>query len=201
VNEHGEEIDPWQFKKGKAVELGCVPRFPIDVPGRPLDFCWAAFSIPLVQARFVSLFERLGVRDVQFIPAWVEGHSEPSFILNALRIICCIDDARCEEVQSWMPGDSRPDKVGQYRAGHGLRIDPAKVEGACIFRPWGWTVALIISEDLKQAMEEERLGGRRIRIALEVHGVDTTVVRHKQPRSRDGRSHPSPRVTHPPSRA
>jgi len=161
VDEHGEDIDPWQFKKGKVVELGFLPRFPLDVPGRPLDFCWAAFSIPVVQARFVSLFERLGVGDVQFIPARVDGRSEPSFILNALRIIRCIDDARCEEVQYWKPGDSRPDKVGQYRAVHGMRIDPAKVEGARIFRPWGWTVALIISEDLKRALEEEGITGTR----------------------------------------
>ena len=161
VNEQGEELAPWQFDEGRVLGLGCVPSFPLDVPGRPLDFCWAAFSIPVVQARFVSLFERLGVGDVQFIPARVDGRSEPSFILNALRIIRCIDDARCEEVQYWKPGDSRPDKVGQYRAVHGMRIDPAKVEGARIFRPWGWTVALIISEDLKRALEEEGITGTR----------------------------------------
>jgi hypothetical protein len=42
-----------------------------------------------------------------------------------------------------------------------MRIDPAKVGGAHIFRPWGWTVALIISEDLKQALEAEGITGTR----------------------------------------
>jgi hypothetical protein len=161
VDEQGQEIDPWQFKHGKWLELNCVPRFPLDISGSPLDFCWAAFTIPVVHGRFVQLFERLHVKDVQFIPIQVEGHVGPWFILNALRIIRCIDDARCEEVRYWKPEDNRPDKLGQYRVVAGLRIDPSKVGDARIFRPWGWRVVLIISEDLKQALEEEGITGTR----------------------------------------
>jgi hypothetical protein len=53
---------------------------------------------------------------VQFLPAQVDGHPEPYFILNPLRVIRCIDDARCEEVQRFTPEDGQPEKVGQYRA-------------------------------------------------------------------------------------
>ncbi len=161
VDEQEQEIDPWQFKKGRVLELRGVPRFPLDVAGAALDYCWAAFSIPVAHGRVVQLFERLGVLDVQFIPARVEGHEEPYFILNALRIIRCIDDARCEEVQYWKPEDNRPEKVGEYRAVHGMRIDPTRVGNARIFRPWGWRGALIISEDLKQALELEGITGTR----------------------------------------
>jgi hypothetical protein len=161
LDEQENEIDPWQFKQGRIPELGCVPRFPRDIPGRPLDFSLAAFSIPVVHARFVELFDRMRVEGAQFIPAQVEGHSEPWYILNALPLIRCIDDARCEEVQYWKPEDNRPDKLGQYRAVYGLRIDPTKVGNARIFRTWGWRVALIISEDLKVAMEAAGLSGTR----------------------------------------
>jgi hypothetical protein len=161
VDEHGREIDPWQFKEGEKLELGCVPCFPLDIPGSPLDYCWAAFSIPVVHGRVVQLLDRLGVGDVQFIPARVEGYTEPYFILNALRIIRCIDDARCEEVRYWTAEDDRPDKLGEYRVVAGLCIDPMKVDNARIFRPWGWKVALVISEDLKQAMEAEGITGTR----------------------------------------
>ncbi|KFA91275.1 imm11 family protein [Archangium violaceum] len=161
VDEQGQEVDPWQFKDGRWLELGCVPRFPLDVRGDPLDCCWAAFSIPVVHGRVVQLFERLGIRDVQFIPAQVEGHEGPYFILNALRIIRCIDDARSRRVEYWTPADDRPDKLGQYRVVSGMRIDPSKVGDARVFRPWGWRVALIISEDLKQAMEAEGITGTR----------------------------------------
>lgn len=161
VNEQGRPIDPWQFKSGELLDLGGQPRFPLKIPGRPLDFSWAGFTIPLVHDRLARLVERVAGREVQFIPAQVEGHPEPWFILNALRIIRCIDDARCEEVQYWIPEDGRPEKVGEYRDVAGMRIDPAKVRDARIFRPWGWTVALIISEDLKQAMEAEGITGTR----------------------------------------
>lgn len=160
-DEHGQEIDPWQFFEGRFLELGGAPRIPLDVPGQPLDFCWAAFSIPVVHARFAQLFQRLGVQDVQFIPAQVETHVGPYFVLNALRVIRCIDDARCSEVEYWQPEDGQPERVGEYRFISGLRIDPTKVGDTRIFRTWGWSIALVVSEDLKQAIEAESLSGAR----------------------------------------
>nr|WP_317987913.1 suppressor of fused domain protein [Hyalangium gracile] len=40
-----------------------------------------------------------------------------------------------------------------------MRIDPSKVGDAKIFRTWGWTVALIVSEDIKQALERAGVTG------------------------------------------
>ena len=91
----------------------------------------------------------------------VEGQAEPWFILNALRIIACIDEARCEEVVRWLPEDNRPDKSGEYRNVSGLKVDAEKTGGARIFRPWGWKVVLIVSESIKQALEHERITGTR----------------------------------------
>lgn len=159
LNAQGEPINPWQFFKSRPLELGMAPRFPLDVPGQPLDFCWAAFSIPVVHDRFVRLFQRQKVPDVQFIPAQIEAHTEPHFILNTLRAIRCIDDARCAEVKHWQPEDHQPEKIGQYRVVSGLRIDPGKAGDARIFRTWGWSIALIVSEDLKLAIEEAGLTG------------------------------------------
>ncbi|HYO72086.1 MAG TPA: DUF1629 domain-containing protein [Archangium sp.] len=161
VDERENELNPWHFFKGRHLELGGVPRFPLDASGHALDFCWAAFSIPVVHGRFVQLFERLGIQEVQFIPVEVEGHTGPFFILNTLRTLRCIDDARCEEVQYFKPEDEQPEKVGEYKFIAGLRIDPTKVEGTRIFRPWGWTGSLIVSEYLKQALETERITGTR----------------------------------------
>lgn len=159
LDEHGEELDPWQFKAGQLLELGCVPRFPLDVPGRALDYCWAAFSISVVHERVVELFTHLRVQGVQFIPTQVEGHTGPYFILNTLRTLRCIDDARCEEVRYFTPEDGQPEKVGWYRVVSGMRIDPSKVGDAQIFRPWGWNVALIVSEELMDAMEAVGITG------------------------------------------
>lgn len=161
LSESGEELDPWQFKEGRPVELGCIPRFPLDVAGHPLDFCWAAFSIPVVHARFVELFTSLRVKEVQFIPAQIEGASGTWYILNAVETIRCIDDARSGQVQYWKPEDNRPDKQGEYRAVHRMRIDPSKAGSTRVFRPWGWRVALIIAEDIKRAIESAGFTGTR----------------------------------------
>lgn len=161
VDEKGLELNPWQFTEGRLLEPPGFIRFPVKPDGGELDFSWASFSIPVVTRRVVQLFARLGLQEVQFIPVQVEGHVEPHFILNALRIIRCIDEARCEEVRHWKPEHGEPEKVGEYRFVRGMRIDPAKAKAARIFRPWGWTLSLVVSEDVKEAMEHEGLTGPR----------------------------------------
>lgn len=159
VNQRGEKVDPWQFFDGRRLDVQGQIRFPVKPAGHPFDFTLASFSIPVAASRCVQVFERLGIQEVQFLPAQVEGHREPFFILNTLRVIRCIDDARCKEARHWMPEDGQPEKVGQYHVVSGLRIDPTKVGNAHIFRTWGWTVALIVSEELKQAMEQAGITG------------------------------------------
>lgn len=160
LDEHGKEVDPWQFEKGSALEPRSPPRFPLLVRGQPLDFSWAAFGILVVHRRLVQLFERQGwQQEVQFIPAQVEGQPEPYFILNTLRTIRCIDEDRSAEIEHWRPEHGEPERVGTYRSVHGLKVDPAKIEGANIFRTWGWNVAVIVSEHLKQTLERENITG------------------------------------------
>lgn len=59
------------------------------------------------------------------------------------------------------PEDEQPERVGEYRLVSGMRIDPTKVGDAHIFRPWGYNVALIVSEDLKNAMEAVGITGTK----------------------------------------
>jgi hypothetical protein len=161
VDVHGLKLNPWQFTEGQEFERQGLIRFPVKPDGVTLDFTQDAFATPVVHDRVVQVFEHLGLQEVQFLPVQVENHPGPYFILNTLRSIRCIDDARCEEVEYWRPEDGQPEKVGQYQFVAGLRIDPTKVEGARIFRPWGWRVALLVSEDVKEALEREGLTGMR----------------------------------------
>jgi hypothetical protein len=160
VDDLGREVDPWQFKEARKLTLEGPPVFPLARTGDALDFTLTGLTIPLVHRRFISIFERLGLQEeVQLIPARVEGQQEPYFILNVLQKFRCIDDARCEEVLYWLPEDNRPDKVGKYRNVAGLRIDPSKVGEARVFRLWGWRSPIIVSEHVKQALEDERFTG------------------------------------------
>jgi hypothetical protein len=150
----GREVDnPWSFYKGQPLpDMGRL-KLPLKVPGKALDFSRAGFAAPVVHARVASVFSELASEDVQTLPVEIEGHSEQFFILVATKLIRCIDDDACEEVQMWTPEDGRPEKVGTYRDVWGMRIDPSKVGNAKVFRPWGWAIALIVREDIKDALE------------------------------------------------
>ena len=157
----GLEVDPWQFCEGQRVEAQGTIRFPVKPDGVALDFTLDSYATPVVHERVVDLFQHQRVQDVQFIPVQVEGHKGPYFILNTLRTIRCIDDARCERVEYWKPEDGQPEKVGRYHIVSGMRIDPTQVGDAHIFRPWGYNGALIVSEDLKDAMEAVGITGTK----------------------------------------
>jgi|SRR5215217_225648 len=151
----GREVeDPWIFKKGKPIPDPGRLQLPVDVPGKPLDFCLAGFATPIVHVRVASLFVKMAPADVQILPVNIQGQADQFCILVATRLIQCIDDAASEEVEYWKPEDGRPEKVGQYRKVSGMRIDPSRVGDAQVFRTWGWSVVLVVSERLKDALEQ-----------------------------------------------
>ena len=119
----------------------------------------AGAAVPIVHEKVAALFSELAPAAVQLIPVEVESKSEQYFILNILRVVKCIDDAACVEIQRWTPEDGQPELVGEYRVVAGMRIDPMKVGDAKVFRPWGWPVVLLVSEDIKTAMERAGISG------------------------------------------
>jgi hypothetical protein len=161
TDSQGQKVDdPWQFKAGGSVAIEERLKIPIYHPGSPLDFTLTDVGgAPVVHKRVASIFAELAPDDVQVIPVDVDGLLEPYCILVATRLIRCIDDNASEEVRYWNPEDGRPEKVGKYRAVYGMRIDPTKVGDAKVFRTWGWTGALIVSEDIKDALERAGVTG------------------------------------------
>lgn len=153
--------DPWQFRIGQRAYSDERIRIPVKTSGEPLDYSHAAFSIPVVHATVASLFTAIAPDDVQLIPVELDSQPAQHFILNATRLVKCIDDAACEEVRYWTPEDGMPEKVGTYSSVSGMRIDPTKVGAAKVFRTWGWTVALIVSEELKDALERAGITGTK----------------------------------------
>ncbi|MCY1017873.1 imm11 family protein [Pyxidicoccus sp. MSG2] len=81
----------------------------------------------------------------------IQGQPDVYSILNAVQVVKCIDDRASREVRYWTPEDGRPEKTGQYRAVYGMRIDPIRVGATRVFRPWGWTLSLIVSDEVRAA--------------------------------------------------
>lgn len=133
----------------------------IKESGGPLDFTHAPYSIPVVHVQVASLLAERAPDEVQFLPVDIPLQPDQYLVLNALRLIRCIDDVHSSEVRYWEPEDGMPEKVGTYFSVAGLRIDPTKVGDAKVFRTWGWPIALIISEDLKAALEQSGATGMK----------------------------------------
>jgi hypothetical protein len=149
----GREVeDPWQFTDGRPVQVGERLKVPIEHSGKALDFTMAGLSIPVVHVKVAMVFAERANKDVQLIPVDVKGHPEEYFILVATRLIRCIDEKR-SKVQFWRPEDGLPHKVGTYYAVDDLHIDKATVGDAKVFRPEGWRGTLIVSEEIKNALE------------------------------------------------
>jgi hypothetical protein len=162
IDSHGQRVHDWDFTRGTPVPGGGGGRLkiPIELAGRPLDFSEAGIGIPVVHVKVASMLSELAPGDVQLIPADIEGQSDQYLVLVATRLIRCIDE-KASKVQFWTPEDGAPDKVGTYWAVDDLRIDKAKVGNAKVFRPEGWEVALIVSEEIKDALENMGATGTR----------------------------------------
>lgn len=162
LDRNGQEVWHGQFSQGVPLEFPAPASVPLYRPGRALDYTTTALGIPVVHAKVRDLFERLHLQEqVQFFHADLEGQPDSYFLVNVLRVIRCIDDARCEAVFYYTQEDEEPERLGEYRNVRRLRIDPSVVGDAHIFRPWGWQLTIIISERVKDAMEEAGLTGTR----------------------------------------
>lgn len=177
TNAQGGEVDDYVFTNGEPATIEGRLRIPLrGGDGKALDFSEAGIGVPLVSARVAAVFAELAPKDVQLIPVDVEAHAEPFYILACTRLVKCIDDEASDEVQYWKPEDGRPEKTGRYRSVIGMRIDPA-VGDAKVFRSWGWDVVLIVSEDIKQALERMGATGAKFK---EVTGPSTVSAEERE---------------------
>ncbi|WXH26976.1 hypothetical protein WA016_00887 [Myxococcus stipitatus] len=161
LNSQGHEMEDWrEFTSGRPARVSGRLSIPIDEPGSRLDYSTAGASMtPIVHVKVATLFTELAPNDVQLIPVDIKGCPDQYLILVATKLVRCIDDEASEEVLYWKPEDERPDKLGKYRSVYGMRIDPTKVGGVKVFRTWGWTGVLIVSEDIKDALERAHVTG------------------------------------------
>ncbi|NMO21975.1 hypothetical protein HPC49_49060 [Pyxidicoccus fallax] len=156
VDGRGQEVGSWLFSQGTPATVEGPLRVGIYRPGTHLDFSLAdAGVIPVVHPRVASVFTALAPGDIQAYPIEVEGQPEPYVLINVIRLVDCIDDQASEYVERWIPEDEndQPERAGQYRNVVGMRIDKSRVGDAKVFRPWGWPVVLVVSEDIKDALE------------------------------------------------
>ena len=160
TDSHGQQVDDRQFMYGKPVHIADRLKFPVEIAGTPLDFTLAGIGAPVVHVRVASMFAELAPDDVQLIPVDVEGQPDQYLILVATRIIRCIDE-KASRIRLWTHEDGAPHQIGRYASVRDMRIDKAKAGSAKVFRCEGWIGPLIISGEIKDALEGMGATGTR----------------------------------------
>lgn len=157
----GRELDDsWQFTDGRPVHIPGRLKVPVEQPGRPLDFTLAGLAIPIVHVRVASVLTELAPADVQLVPVDIDGQPDQYLLFVATRLIRCIDE-QASRIRLRGAEEDPPERGWQYASVRDLRIDKTKVGTARVLRPEGWTGALIVSEDLKAAMERLNATGTK----------------------------------------
>jgi hypothetical protein len=140
-------LDAGQWFDSRLPLFGLVTR-----PGRVLDFSLTSFAVPIVSSTLAEAITAVAATDVQWLPVDI-AEQTGMMVLNALRVIKCLDESRSEFIK-WTKQDHRADLAGQYRQVTSLTVDPKAIPSdAHVFRVEGWLVALIVSEDVRAAME------------------------------------------------
>jgi hypothetical protein len=160
IDNQGSNVHDWDFTRGAPVHVEGRLMIPIKVAGKPLDFSEAGLGIPVVHVKVASMLAEHAPGDVQLIPADIKGQPDQYLVLVATRLIRCIDE-EASKVRFWTPEHGVPDKVGHYIAVDHLRIDKRKVGNATVFRPEGWSSTLIVSGEIKDALERMGATGTR----------------------------------------
>lgn len=140
------------FVDGESLTIKPPLRARVGKAGRAPQFSLSSFGAPLVTTRLALAMAEVAGGDFQQFPVDIDGH-DGIVALNAVRAIQCLDESKTEFVK-WTTADHRADLAGQYRTVSGLRILSDVIpKSTHLFRIYGWTVALIVSERLRDAME------------------------------------------------
>lgn len=158
VTVDGQYIVANTFRRGEQWSGG-IPMFPVDEDGPPVDVSFTAHGEPIVTQSIGALIEQLAPGQVQRIPVMIEGGPpgiEPREVLNALACVPCLDTSRSYT----LPDPSRP---GHYRSVANLHLRAEATGGLDVFRVDEWSVALIVREKIKEALERVKATGLRFK--------------------------------------
>jgi hypothetical protein len=148
-----QEIDARDFTEGRPYEGPRPARVPVYQPGREVAFALSSFDMPVVSSVVADAIERVAPAEAEFFPVKIAGAKGRYQILNAICCAECLDEAR-SEFTMWTKEDNNPEMMGNYRMISTIRIDPARTDGHHIFRIARWTLALLVSDTLKNVLED-----------------------------------------------
>jgi hypothetical protein len=109
------------------------------------------FATTIVSSRLADLWQRIAGKDIQRIPADVEGDDGEWEVIN---IVSCVECISHEQSKITYYPDRHPEKPGKPSGVLKLVLDPDRIGDHHIFHPKDWETVTIVSDSVKRAMEE-----------------------------------------------
>jgi hypothetical protein len=155
-----QDIDSRALTRGEHFENPSHLTVDVRRRGQPMQFSFSLLFVPVVSIQLAEMIDAMAPGAVERFPIDVGSIRGRYEVINVIRVIDVVDRDR-SVYNVWKPEDGRSDKLGKFRGVDRLVIKDDVRQSAGIFRPAGWTVALIVSAVLKK--ELEKLGGLAVR--------------------------------------
>ncbi len=126
--------------------------------GQGPDFSMTAWGVPIVSQAFADVVESMALTSIQLLPVEVDGAGDGFYILNVISKVACVDYEKTI-VQRYTPDIDPPERVGKIHPLYNITINPELASGNHIFRLEEWDIILIISDELKETLEQQNLTG------------------------------------------
>lgn len=165
---YGNYLDPGpplrvsMWNEDTIVDVAPPLRLCIDRGGTPLDFTFTDELMPVVTSRVADILAAVAGSEIQRFPVKVEAMEQEYEIINFVSRIRCIDEER-SILDWWTEEYGRPDLLGKALTIVKLVVDPSRIGVAQMFRLEESNIAIIVSDVVKQALEDARVSGIRFR--------------------------------------
>ncbi len=154
--------DNWEL----AHSLDPEREYEIEVcrDGSEMDYtCNEAYGVSVVSKKFKEAL--LGVDDIEFAKANIIGKKTDSefYIMALPKELECINEKESEFQKFEVNDPVRPDKAGEYRGFFKMVVNPEKCAGFNIFRVKGFSIAIVVSAQVKQNLESAGVLGAQFK--------------------------------------
>ena len=155
----GAEVLRWDCSYGRYVNWAGQLTAKVIKEGRPLDLSSNTCRTWIASAKTKQVIDRFAPESVQYFPVEVKGDSEPYFVTNILRRIACLDEKLSYVERTPVDDKKRPDLAGKVSMILDLHILSGRAEGEHLFRLDESAIHVIVSRQLKEALEQAGIAG------------------------------------------
>lgn len=163
--------DNWKYVIGDNIDnYSSELEAKVSQDGSEMDYTITnAYSVPIVSERIKNQLYNLS--DIQFIPLKIVGRKSDLkyFIMVVANKIDCIDETKSKFNKFEVNDPVRPDLAGHYRGFFRLVLDESRIEGKDVFRINKAENYLIISDRVKEALQNISASGVKMTLLPDVH--------------------------------